>query len=454
MHKIAVVLAAGKGTRMRSKHAKVVHAIMGKPMINWVLDALEPVGFDDIHVVVGHAADQVRACVGDTAQCVLQEEQLGTGHAVQTVMKDLTLPDGPGMVLVTCGDTPLITGEVLAQFVAYHESHGHAADVLTVINPAPTGYGRIVRNADDIVERIVEEKDANEYIRAIQETNVGTYCFDLQFLRETLFDLTTDNAQNEFYLTDLIHLAQTRGRMAGAFIMKDLEDGLGVNNRVQLAQATKVMRQRINETLMMAGITMVDPESCYIDASVRIGCDTLLEPNVILEGNTRIGEGCIIGSQTKMTNVQFGSGSVVQASTLWDCTVGEDCQIGPFAYLRPGTVLENGVKIGDFVEVKNSHIGRGSKIPHLGYVGDATFGERVNFGCGSITCNYDGHAKHQTVLGDGVFVGSNTNLVAPIEIEDNAYVGAGSTLTKNVKKDALALTRAPQKTIENWKKRT
>lgn len=454
MQKIAVVLAAGKGTRMRSKHAKVVHSIMGKPMINWVLEALAPVGFDDVHVVVGHAADQVRTCVNDRAHCVLQEEQLGTGHAVQTVMKALTLSDDAGMVLVTCGDTPLITGEVLEQFVAYHQTHNHAADVLTVENPNPTGYGRIVRNADDIVERIVEEKDADANIRSITETNVGTYCFDLTFLRETLFELNTNNAQNEFYLTDLIRLANERGRMAGAFVMERLEDGLGVNNRVQLAQATRIMRQRINEKIMANGVTMIDPESCYIDADVRIGYDTILEPNVMLSGHTEIGCGCIIGSQTKMTNATVGDGTQVQASTLWDCRVGEGCTIGPYAYLRPGTELGNRVKVGDFVEVKNSVIGEGSKIPHHGYVGDATFGERVNFGCGSITCNYDGEAKHQTILGDDVFIGSNTNLVAPIEIEKNAYVGAGSTLTKNVKSDALALSRAPQRSIENWRKRT
>lgn len=454
VQKIAIVLAAGKGTRMRSEHAKVAHEIMGKPMLNWVLDALEPAGFDHTYVVIGHKAEEIENLVGDSITCVLQKEQLGTGHAVQTVMQMIgDRLDKDGTVLVTCGDTPLIEGDTFKAFVDYHENHNHVVDVLTVENPNPTGYGRIVRNADDIVEQIVEEKDASDYIRRIKETNVGTYCFNLAFMRKALLALDTNNAQGEFYLTDLVRIARQKNLMAGAFLLDHVSDSLGVNNRVQLAEANQLMRVKINEKHMMSGVTMVDPSTCYIEADVTIDQDTFIEPNVLLLGQTHIAKNCFIGSQSKLTDAKIGEGSYVQASHLWQAEVGKQCKIGPYAYLRPGTRLEDNVKIGDFVEVKNSDIGGGSKIPHLAYVGDAIFGERVNFSCGAIVCNYDGKTKEQTVLGNDVFVGSNSNLVAPITLHDHAYIGAGSTITKDVPANVLAVARSRQTIIERKNKK-
>lgn len=443
MQKLAIVLAAGKGTRMRSDRAKVSHDLMGKPMLHWVLDALKASRLDKTYVVVGHQKDEVLSLVEGRAEWVEQAEQLGTGHAVKIAVDAIETQE-EGLVLVTCGDTPLISGETMADLIAYHESHGHIMDILTVHNPKPTGYGRICRDDHDMVEAIIEEKDAKPVEKSITEINVGTYCFRLSFLRQALKQLDTDNAQKEFYLTDLVKIARKQGHLVGAFIMQDLEDGLGVNNRVQLSQASKSLQRRINEGHMLAGVTMQDPATAYIEAGVQIGPDTLMEPNVMVLGDSRIGSGCRIGAQTTISNTQVGEGTTIFASRLDQAQVGSHCNLGPFAYLRPGTVLADHVKVGDFVEVKNSTVGQGTKIPHHAYIGDADLGSGVNIGCGTITCNYDGKHKYRTTVADGVFVGSNSNLVAPLSLGQDAYVGAGSTITKDVPARTLAVARARQ----------
>lgn len=447
MQRLAIVLAAGKGTRMRSDKAKVSHEIMGQAMIHWVLDALEKARLHHSYVVVGHQKEEVLHLVGDRADWVEQKEQLGTGHAVKVAVEAIE-EKGDGIVLVTCGDTPLITAETMADFIDYHESHSHVMDVLTVQNPEPTGYGRIRRDDNDMVEAIVEEKDASPVEKSITEINVGTYCFRLSFLREGLLELDTDNAQSEFYLTDLVEIARQKGHTVGAFIMKDLKDGLGVNNRLQLAQASRTLQRRINEGHMLNGVTMMDPSSTYIEAGISIGQDTVLEPNVMIIGESAIGKACHIGTQTTIIDSGISDGSEIYSSRIDQARIGEKCRIGPFAYLRPGTILEDHVKVGDFVEVKNSRVGKGSKLPHHAYIGDADIGTGVNIGCGSITCNYDGKNKFRTTIGDNVFVGSNSNLVAPVKLEQGAYIAAGSTITKDVEAGQLAVARARQTNLQ------
>lgn len=441
MRKIAVVLAAGKGTRMKSEKAKVVHPVCGRPIITWVVEAIRKAGFDDIYVVCGHRAEEVQAVVGESVNYIFQEKQLGTGHAVQTAMSAITEED-IDTVLVTCGDTPLISGETLEAFLEAHGSSDHVVDVMTTIQDNPTGYGRIIREFDEVIA-IVEEKDASEEEKKIREINVGTYLFDMTFLRNSLTSLTCDNAQGEFYLTDLVAAAHRKNSAVGGFILADKHESLGVNNRVQLSEAERYMQARINSNWMLAGVTMQDPTSVYIAPTVTLEADVVLEPNVMLLGNTSIGKGTVIGMNCKLTDTVIGQNCEIQQTVTDRVVVGENVRIGPFAYLRPGTVLKDNIKIGDFVEVKNSIVENGSKIPHLSYVGDSDVGECVNIGCGTITCNYDGKNKFRTTIKDGAFIGSNTNLVAPVTVGKDAYVGAGTTVRKNVEENTLAVSKAP-----------
>lgn len=446
----AVILAAGQGTRMKSKLPKVLHPVGGKPMVQWVIDQLGTAGISEKIAVLGHGSEQVAAALDGQCQFVKQQQQLGTGHAVMQAAE--ALPADGQLVLVICGDTPLLTANSLEQLIKQHQDQGNAVTLMTAKTQDPFGYGRIIRQAEGITA-IVEQKDASVEQQNIQEINTGTYCFDQRFLLESLPQLTTNNAQQEYYLTDLISIAVAKGLMVNGYLLDDFSESLGINNRVQLAQAEKILRERKARELMLEGVTLLDPEHTYIEASVLVGPDTVIFPGVILQGNTIIGTNNLIGTGTRIKDSTIGDENEIQNTVITESIVGNRCKVGPYAYLRPGAVLADQVKIGDFVEVKKSQIGEGSKIPHLSYIGDSTVGRGVNIGCGTITCNYDGVHKHQTNIEDHAFIGSNTNLVAPVTIEQGSFIGAGSTITKNVPSYSLALTRAELQIRENWVKK-
>lgn len=450
MKTTAVILAAGQGTRMKSKLPKVLHKALGKPMVQWVIDCLSQAGVEDKIAVLGHGGDQVASVVEGQTVIVYQTEQLGTGHAVMQAAP--ALPADNDCVLVICGDTPLLRAQTIQALIEKHQAEGNAVTLLTAYAENPTGYGRIVRQEQQITA-IVEQKDADEQQKLIKEINTGTYCFDQKFLLQYLSALDTNNAQKEYYLTDLIKIANLHNLPVGGFVLADFNESLGVNNRIQLSQAEAILRQRKCEEIMLAGVTLIDPSATYIGADVVIGNDTIIYPNVVLEGKTVIGSDNVIGMNCRFVDSQIGNGNDIQSTVITESKVGNGCKIGPMAYLRPGTVLADNVKIGDFVEVKKSQVGEGSKIPHLSYVGDSIVGSKVNIGCGTITCNYDGVHKYQTVIKDGAFIGSNTNLVAPVTVEENAFIGAGSTITKDVPDSALAVTRADLRVKENWRKK-
>lgn len=444
----AVILAAGKGTRMRSKLPKVLHKVGGKPMLQHVLDAADAAGAAEKIVIVGHEAELVEAMVGEQGKIVLQAEQLGTGHAVMQTQD--ALADFKGTVMILCGDTPLLDGAELKKFYEAHVQSGAAATVLTAHMDNPFGYGRIVRDAEGNVQGIVEEKDADAQQKLIKEVNTGIYCLECPLMFEVLSTLTCDNAQGEYYLTDVLTKLNAAGRKVGGVVTEDSDMVMGINSRRQLAEAESVMRERILGKLMDAGVTIMDPASTFIESSVKIGRDTIIYPFTWLEGTTKIGEDCEIGPNVRFTNVKIGSGNHLQFMYGHDCQVCDGVTAGPYVHLRPDTVIGNKVKIGNFVEVKNSHIGVGTKLPHLTYIGDSDIGSGVNMGCGCITVNYDGKKKYRTVIEDNAFVGCNTNLVAPVTVKAGSYIGAGSTITKEVPENSLAIARAKQKNIEGW----
>lgn len=438
----AVVLAAGQGTRMKSKLYKVLHPVCGKPMVQHVVDTMATMQVEDIVVVVGHGADAVRAKLGEGVAYALQEEQLGTAHAVQQAAP--FLQDKEGTTFLLYGDVPLLSTETLSALLTYHEEQGAAATVLTAVLPDPTGYGRIVRNEAGEVLRIVEHKDATEVERAIREINTGIYCYDNQKLWKALAEVKNDNAQGEYYVTDVVGILRDAGEKVAAFEAADPDETMGVNDRVQLSEAEAYMRRRIAVGHMRNGVTIVDPASTYIEADVTIGADTIIQPGTFLRGRTTIGTDCVVGPQADLTNVEVADGVSLTYTVMVDARVEHDSTIGPFAYVRPGSVIGPKAKIGDFVELKNAKIGEGSKVPHLSYVGDAEIGDGVNIGCGTITVNYDGAVKHKTIVQDGAFIGCNSNLVAPVTVGQNAYVAAGSTITQDVPDDALAIARERQ----------
>jgi len=438
----AVVLAAGQGTRMKSKLYKVLHPVCGKPMVQHVVDTLADMRVEDVVVVVGHGADAVRATLGDRVTYALQQEQLGTAHAVQQAVPFLLEKHGTTFILY--GDVPLLSVETLTSLLQYHEEQQAAATVLTATLSDPTGYGRIIRSETGEVLRIVEHKDATEAERAIREINTGIYCFDNQKLLQALAQVSNNNAQGEYYVTDCVGILREAGEKVAAFAAEDPDETMGVNDRVQLAEAEAYMRKRIAKRHMKNGVTIIDPATTYIGADVIIGQDTVIYPGTHLRGQTTIGADCVVGPQADLTNVQVEDGVTISYAVLADSRVANQAVVGPFAYIRPGSEIGPQVKIGDFVEVKNAKIGKGTKVPHLSYVGDAEIGEGVNIGCGTITVNYDGAVKHKTTVGDGAFIGCNTNLVAPVAVGRNAYVAAGSTINQNVPDDALAIARARQ----------
>ncbi|MDQ0340636.1 bifunctional UDP-N-acetylglucosamine pyrophosphorylase/glucosamine-1-phosphate N-acetyltransferase [Caldalkalibacillus uzonensis] len=445
----AVILAAGKGTRMKSKWPKVLHPVCGKPMVQHVIDAVHQTAAKaNIYVVVGHGAEHVRQELGEAYTYVMQEEQLGTGHAV--LMAEPHLREVHGQTLVLCGDTPLITTQTLQAFLEAHEQAQAAVSILTTIVDDPAGYGRIIRDEQGHVTKIVEHKDATPAEQQVKEINTGIYCFDNQKLMYALSRITNDNAQGEYYLTDCIEVLEKEGEKVAAYITRDTEEIMGVNDRVALAQAEKVMRRRINERHMCQGVTLIDPEQTYIGPDVVIGQDTVIYPGTVLTGRTVIDEDCQIGPYTELANVEVGKAATIAHSKAVDSRIGEKTQVGPFAYIRPGTTIGNGCRVGNFVEVKNSVVKDGAKIPHLSYVGDADIGERVNMGCGSITVNYDGSQKHRTVVENDSFVGCNVNLVAPVTIGEGAYIAAGSTITHSVPGHSLAIARERQTVKEDY----
>jgi bifunctional UDP-N-acetylglucosamine pyrophosphorylase/glucosamine-1-phosphate N-acetyltransferase len=447
-NRYAVILAAGQGTRMKSKLYKVLHPVCGKPMVQHVVDHVKKLNIQEMVTVIGHGAELVKAQLGETSHYALQEEQLGTAHAVMQAQK--TLEGWEGITIVVCGDTPLIKAETMESLFKHHEELGAKATILTASIDDPTGYGRIIRNENGLVEKIVEHKDATEAERKINEINTGTYCFDNASLFEALKKVSNDNVQGEYYLPDVVEILKNQGEVVTAFQTNDLEETLGVNDRVALSEAERIMRSRINEKHMRNGVTIMDPANTYIESDVVIGQDTVLLPGTILKGGTVIGADCQIGPNTEIDTCEIGDGTVIRQSAAYNSTIGSFVNIGPFAHIRPDSAINDEVKIGNFVEIKKAVFGKGSKASHLSYIGDAEVGSDVNIGCGSITVNYDGKNKFLTKIEDGVFIGCNSNLVAPVTIGKGACVAAGSTITKDVPGNALSIARALQVNKENY----
>lgn len=447
----AVILAAGQGTRMKSKLYKVLHPVCGKPMVEHVVENIQTLNVNRIVTVVGHGADKVKDQLGDKSEYVLQEEQLGTAHAV--IQAEAILGSLEGTTLVVCGDTPLIRPETMKALFEHHQNQKAKATILTAVADNPTGYGRVIRGTNGQVEQIVEQKDASPEQQLVNEINTGTYCFDNKALFEALKLVKNENAQGEYYLPDVIEILQQQGEIVSAYTCSNFDETLGVNDRVALAQAEEIMRARINEKHMRNGVTIINPSTTSISADAVIGSDTVIKPGVMIEGKTIIGSDCIIGPNSTIVNSQIGDRSIVQNSVATDSVVGEDTAVGPFAHLRPDSQLGNQVKIGNFVEVKKSTLGDDTKVSHLSYIGDAEVGNNVNIGCGSITVNYDGKNKFKTVIEDNVFVGCNSNLVAPVKLGAGSFIAAGSTITKEVPEDALAIARSRQENKLDYAKK-
>lgn len=444
----ALVLAAGKGTRMKSKLPKVLHKVGGKAMVERVIDTAKAVGVNRNVVIIGFGGDEVREYLDDTVEFVVQKEQKGTGHAVQQAQP--VLGDFDGTILLLSGDTPLITEETITQLLAQHHDSGAAATVLTAEMPDPFGYGRIIRNKEGNVMRIVEQKDGNLQELAVREVNTGMYAFNSADLWPCLAQLDDNNAQGELYITDVISILVNQGKAVGAYMAKDYQESLGVNSRVQLSVAESILRERTLTRLMESGVTIINPATTYVETTVTVGPDTVLYPGTMLEGNTVIGSNCAIGPDTRLQDAVVGDNVTMHYTYGHEITVDSGANIGPFVHLRPGTHLHANVKVGNFVEVKNSDVGEGTKFPHLSYIGDSDVGADVNIGCGTITVNYDGKLKHRTTIEAGAFIGCNSNLVAPVTIGKEAFVGAGSTITKDVPERALAVGRPKQIVKEHW----
>ncbi|GIM30196.1 bifunctional protein GlmU [Clostridium polyendosporum] len=447
MNKCALILAAGQGKRIKSNLPKVLHKVCGKEMVNHVIDTMRVAGLDEVNVIVGKGADLVREGTKDrNVSYSLQEEQLGTGHAVKCAKEFLS--GKKGVIAIFTGDAPLITADTVKDVIETHIKENNGATLLTSIIDNPTGYGRIIRK-DNQVEKIVEHKDCNEQELKVNEINAGMYCFDIELLLSSLEKLSNNNAQGEYYLTDVIGILKSEGKKIGAMVT-EFEETIGVNSRVELAIAENILKERINKKHMENGITIIDPSNTYIGADVEIGQDTIIYPGNILEGNTKIGENCVLYPNSRIANSTIGNEVEIQSSVILDSQVGDETTVGPFAYIRPESNIGKKVRIGDFVEIKKSTIGDDTKVSHLTYIGDAKVGSGCNFGCGTVVVNYDGKNKHKTIVGNNAFIGCNTNLVSPVEVKDNSYIAAGSTITKDVPEGNLAIARAKQTNIEGW----
>ena len=445
----AIILAAGFGTRMKSKHPKVIHELLGKPLVSCVIQSAKDAGVDEICVVVGHGSDQVKSAIQEEVSFVMQAEQLGTGHAVM-MAEDFI--DDEGKTLVLFGDTPLITSDTLKALLATTVAQDNAVTVLSTLVDEADGYGRIIRE-DGHFLKSVEHKDATEEERAVREINSGMYCFDSQALKSALSKLSNDNAQGEYYLPDVLPIIMSEGGQVQALITKNSDEILGINTKVQLEEARLILQRRINKAHMLNGVTIINRDQTYISQEAVIGQDAVIYPNTFIEGASVIGEDCIIGPNSKVVNSQIGKGTKVEQATVLNSKIGDETTVGPYAYIRPNSQIGNHVKIGDFVEVKNAVIGDGTKLSHLTYVGDADVGKNVNFGCGTVIVNYDGQKKYRTTIEDGAFIGCNTNLVSPVTVHARAYTAAGSTVTKDVPEESLAIARSRQTNIEAWVKK-
>ncbi len=444
---IALILAAGKGTRMKSEIPKVLHKVAGKYMIQHVIDSCRKARADQIYAIVGHKKELIKEALGEEIKYISQDKQLGTGHAVMIAADNL--PNDDTNVLVLVGDAPLISGATLSELIKCHEEEKRSATVLAAAMDDPQGYGRIIKDGIGNLKKIIEQKDATAEELQINEINSGMYCFKSDDLIMALQKLDNDNAQGEYYLTDVIEIMNDSGLKTGTWTT-DEEDIKAVNSRVELAQVEKIMRRIINEKHMDNGVTFIDPESTYIHEEVIIGSDTVVYPGCIIEGATRIGSGCEILENTKILDCIIGDGVRIQSSTLAESKIGDHTKIGPYAYVRPGCEIGKNAKIGDFVEFKNVKFGDGSKASHLTYVGDGIVGENVNLGCGVVFVNYDGKKKHLTVVEDDAFIGCNTNLIAPVTVKRGSYIAAGSTITDTVPEDSLAIARCRQVNKEGY----
>ena len=447
----AVVLGAGDGTRMKASLPKVIHRVAGRPMIGWVLDAVASLEPEQTVVVIKPHADQVRAAMPGGVTPVVQSKQLGTAHALEVALEVMDLDPGDH-VLVVPADTPLITSETLGRMVALHRRTGSAVTCITANMDDPTGYGRVVRDGWDRVQRIVEHVDTTTREREIKEINGGIYLFDGEYILDAIDRVERDNAQGEYYLPDVVAILGAGGHGISAY-RTDPEELSGVNTQDQLAQVTDIMRSRINRAWMQSGVWMQDPDRVYIDAAVTLEAEVRLYAGVHLEGDTTVGKGAEIGPDTYISDSRVGKNAKVWYSVVRGTSIGDNVEVGPYASLRPGTDLRQEAKAGTFVEIKNSVVGRAAKVPHLAYVGDAEVGDQANIGAGAITANYNGFEKHRTRIGSRAQVGSNTVLVAPVEVGEDAYLGAGSVITKNVSDGALGIERAVQREVPGYSER-
>ena len=441
----AIILAAGEGTRMKSRHPKVMHKLLDRPLVSWVTRAARNAGADRIIVVVGNGAEEVRAHLASETdvECVEQAERLGTGHATRVAIEAAGVTEGP--VVVLNGDLPLIESKTIRAFADSVAGGEHACAVLTMTPPDPFGYGRIELAPDGSVERIVEQKDCTpEQDANLLECNAGCYAFDGALLCEYIGEVGCDNAQHEYYLPDMVQILRAHGHATTITHCPDYVEGLGVNSRIQLAELTALAQEKINRALMASGVTMLDPKTVWVGPDVEVGRDTELLPMTMLWGQTKVGEGCVVGPNTRLTNTSVGNNVTIEETVCTDVTIDDDVTCGPRAYLRGGAHVLRGAHIGTHVELKNTVVGEGSKVPHLSYIGDCQMGARVNIGGGSITCNYDGVHKSRTTIGDDVFIGSDTMMVAPVTIGAGAITGASSCITKDVPADALAVERSEQ----------
>lgn len=449
---ISIILAAGEGTRMKSDIPKVLHKICGKPMLEYVIDNSKEAGIDKNYIIIGHGGQKVKDAFSHKDvvfknQPIGPQYPYGTGFAVMQAKEHI---EDDSNVVILCGDTPLITSKTIGELIQYHIGNKNFGTVLTAYVEDPTGYGRIIRDEEGNIEKIVEHKDANEEEINIREINSGIYCFKGEQLKYALDKIDNNNAQGELYITDVISILKKEGYKVGAYLIEDASEIYGVNSRVQLAFCEKVMRHRINRYHMENGVTIIDPDNTYIEAEVKIGRDTIVYPGAILKGNTTIGSDCIIGENTRIENSSIGNGVEIFSSTIEESVVSDCCHIGPYAHLRPNSHLGKNIRIGNFVEVKNSNIGDNSKAAHLAYIGDADVGKNVNIGCGVVFVNYDGLKKHRTIVEDNAFIGSNSNLIAPVKVKKWGYVAAGSTITHEVEESSLAIARARQVNKIGW----